>query len=82
MTFQLLHSEFPYEDEENLISFLSVLNMRSCHLRLTLGRAPLCMYICTLHNAHNSDRQKSPVRPPCSILDQYEPWTVPYLNRR
>jgi hypothetical protein len=80
-------------------------NLRSCHLRLTLGRAPLCSLILFCVSQHRwlnaigqkkaaphslaftklniiEIERKAQVRPPCSIFEQYEPWTEPQLNLR
>ncbi len=45
-----------------------VFNLRSCHLRLTLGRTSLCIHIL-------GTKRRSQVRPPSSIFEQYDPWT-------
>ncbi len=51
-------------------------NLRSCHLRRTWGRAPLCMQI----NIIGTER-RAQVRPPSSIFELNEPWSEPQLNR-
>ncbi len=50
-------------------------NLRSCHLRLTLGRVPLCIHII-------GTERKVQVRPFSWIFEQYEQWTEPQLNLR
>jgi hypothetical protein len=54
---------------------IRVLNLRSCHLRLTLGRAPLCMYII-------GKLRRPQVKPPSAIFEQYDPWTELQLQLR
>ncbi len=49
------------------------INLRSCRLRLTLGRYPLCIHIIGTESL-------TPVRPPSSIFEQCEPWTEPQLS--
>jgi hypothetical protein len=54
---------------------VGVINLRSCHLRMTLGSAPLC--------TNNRNKEKAQVRPPtqfniCAI--KYKPWTEPQLT--
>ncbi len=48
-------------------------NLRSCHLRLTLDRAHLCIHII------QTDRQ---LRPASSVFEQYDPWTEHQVNLR
>ncbi len=54
--------------------FVRVFNVRSCHLRLTLGRAPLWI--------HKIRTERAQVRQPSSIFEQYKPLTEPQLNPR
>ncbi len=46
-------------------------------MRLTLGRASLCIYIIGI-----GTERRALVRPPSSIFELYEPWTEPQLYLR
>ncbi len=63
---RMLSSYILFPEAKFLVICVRVFNPRSCHPRLTLGRAPLCMHI-----AHNRDREKS-----SSQDTQFHIWTI------
>jgi hypothetical protein len=52
---------------------LHLFNLRSSPLRLTLGRAPLCIYI-------TGTQRRPQVKSPSSIFEQYDPRAEPQLK--
>jgi hypothetical protein len=63
--------------KEDLSFCVHVFNLRSYHLRMTLGPALLCIHI-----THHRDIEKTSGQPPSSIFEQCDPWTEPQLNLR
>jgi hypothetical protein len=53
------------EAEFLVILCTCIYNLRSCHLRLTLGHASLCKHII-------GTERRAQVKPPSSIFEQYE----------
>ncbi len=67
--------------------WVGIFNLRSCHLRLTLDRAPLCSLILLSVSQYkwmNAIGQREELRSgqPSSIFEKYEPGTEPQPNRR